>query len=79
MGCFVGCLRLIAIALWRALLAALVAILLARIDAYVERRFGDHPVGGAYRRWRGTKVRRGTPPDAASAIEGRARDDPGVP
>lgn len=78
MGCLAGCLRAILWALWRAVLAALVAILLARVDAYVERRFGSHPVGGAYRRWRGTKIRRGTPPDAGSAIEGRARDDPGV-
>ncbi len=80
MGCLVGCLRVLIWALWRAILAALVAMLIARVDAYVERRYGSHPVGGAYRRWRGGQVRRGTPPDATSAVEGRVRrDDPGIP
>ncbi len=78
MGCLGGCLRLLAWALWRAILAALLAMLFARVDAFVERRYGEHPVGGAYRRWRGSRVRRGTPPDAASAVEGTVRrDDPG--
>ncbi|OLC53691.1 MAG: hypothetical protein AUH85_13695 [Chloroflexi bacterium 13_1_40CM_4_68_4] len=77
MGCWAGCIRLLFFALWRALLAALIAILFARVDAYVERRYGSHPAGRAYRAWRGSKVRRGPPPDASSAVEGSVRrDDP---
>ena len=39
MGCCLGgCLRLIFFWLWRALLAAAIAMLFARVDAYVERR-----------------------------------------
>jgi hypothetical protein len=72
--CLTGCLRLVLWALWRAVLAAVLAMLYARIDDYVERRFGDRAAGRIYRRWRGTrKVRRGTPPDAGSAIETRGR------
>lgn len=54
MGCCLGgCLRLIAFALWRAILAALVAMVFARIDAYVERRgLGDTMAGRAYRAYR---------------------------
>lgn len=78
MGCLAGCLRLILFALWRAILAALVAMLLARVDAYVDRRFSDTTAGRLYLRRRG-RVRRGTPPDAASAVEGTVRPDhPGV-
>ena len=77
MGCLGGCLRLVFVLLWRAVLAAFIAILFARVDAYVERRYGSHPAGRAYRTWRGNKMRRGTPPDAGSAVEGTVRrDDP---
>jgi len=75
MGCWGGCLRFLFFALWRAILAALVAILFARVDAYVERRHGSHPAGRAYRAWRGNKLRRGAPPDASSAVEGSVRRD----
>jgi len=51
MGCCLGgCLRLIAFALWRAILAALVALLFARIDAYVERKGLEGTAPG--RAWR---------------------------
>lgn len=80
MGCLGGCLRLLVFALWRAILSAAIAILFARVDAYVERRYGSHSAARAYRVWRGRKVRRGTPPDAGSAVEGTVRrDDPGQP
>jgi hypothetical protein len=75
MGCLAGCFRLLLFALWRAILSALIALLFARVDAYVERRYGSRPAGRLYRRWRGTKIRRGTPPDAASAVEGTVRHD----
>ena len=51
--CLVGCLRLIFFSLWRVLLAALIALLFARVDAYVERRgWGDTMAGRAYRMYR---------------------------
>lgn len=47
MGCCLGgCLRLISFTLWRALLAALIAMVLARVDTYVERRGWTHTVAG---------------------------------
>lgn len=54
MGCCLGgCLRLLMFWLWRALLAAAIAVLFARVDAYIERRgLGDSLAGrawGAYR------------------------------
>lgn len=71
--CLTGCFRLLMWALWRAVLAAVLAMIYARIDDYVERRFGDRTAGRIYRRWRGSKVRRGAPPGAGSAIETRGR------
>ena len=80
MGCCLGgCVRLIGFTLWKAVFAALLAILLSRIDGYVDRSGkGDSLGGKAWRLYRsrsGEKVRRGTPPDAGSAIdtEGRTR------
>lgn len=54
MGCCLGgCLRLAVFTLWRALLAALIALLFARVDAYVERRgWGGSVAGRAYRAYR---------------------------
>lgn len=79
MGCCLGgCVRLLFFTLWRVLLAAVTAVLLARIDAYVEgSQHRDAVTGRAWRAYRsrsGKKVRRGTPPDAGSAI-----DTPGKP
>jgi hypothetical protein len=77
--CLVGCVRLLFFALWRALFAAILALVLARIDAYVEEHHGDS-LGGrawrAYRRRPRTTIRRGTPPDAGSAIDTRGRPRP---
>lgn len=50
--CLTGCLRLFFFTIWRLLAAALLAMLLARIDAYVERRHGHTTVGRAYRAYR---------------------------
>ena len=54
MGCCLGgCFRLIFVTLWRVLLAALIAMLFARVDAYVERRgWTDTLAGRAYRAYR---------------------------
>jgi hypothetical protein len=74
-----GCVRLLAFTLWRAVAAALLAVLLTRIDTFVDERHGDSLTGKAWRayRRRGKQktVRRGTPPDAGGAIDttGRAR------
>src|SRR2546428_8637534 len=79
MGCALGCLRLLFLALWRAILAAMLAVLLARIDAYIDEHHGESLPGRAWRayRRRGRKaVRRGTPPDAPSAIDTRGKARP---
>ena len=59
--CLVGCLRLIFFQIWRVLLAAIIAMLFARIDDYVERNHGDRAIGRAYRAYR----RRGKKDDAS--------------
>ena len=67
MGCCLGgCLRLIMFWLWRALLAAAIAVLFARVDAYIERRgLGASLAGrawGTYRA-RGGKGKKPPPSD----------------
>lgn len=54
MGCCLGgCVRLVFYALWRALLAALIALIFARVDAYVERRgWQETKAGRLYRNYR---------------------------
>jgi hypothetical protein len=80
MGCCLGgCVRLLAFALWRAVAAALLAVLFTRVDAFVEGRHRDSLTGRAWRayRTRGKKtVRRGTPPDAGGAIDTSGRPRP---
>ncbi len=73
-----GCVRMVFFTLWRAIAAALFALLLARIDAYIERHHGETLPGRAWRsyRKRGAGVRRGTPPDAGSAIDTPGRPRP---
>jgi hypothetical protein len=80
--CLGGCAKLLVFTLWRAIAAALLAVLLARIDTYVEARHGESMAGRAWRAYRqrsggkGKTVRRGTPPDAGSAIDTRGRPRP---
>ncbi len=51
--CLFGCLRLIFWTLWRALLAALIALLFARVDWYIEKRgWGESMAGRAWRSYR---------------------------
>jgi hypothetical protein len=57
--CLVGCLRFLLFQVWKLALAALFAMLLARIDDHVERRYGDRAAGKAWRAYR----RRGKKPD----------------
>ena len=75
-----GCVRLLAFTLWRAIAAALLAVLLTRVDTFVDERHGDSLTGKAWRayRTRGGKkvVRRGTPPDAGGAIDTSGRPRP---
>ena len=77
MGCLAGCLRFVVLSAWRLLAAAAVAVLLARIDEYVEQRHRESVAGRAWRTYRGRRggVRRGAPADAGGAIdtEGRPR------
>jgi hypothetical protein len=51
--CLMGCLRLLFFQLWKVLLAALVAVVFARVDSYVESRHPDSTVGKAWRGYRG--------------------------
>jgi len=77
--CLGGCVRLLVFTLWRAILAALLAVLLTRVDTFVEERHRDSVTGKAWRayRTRGKKtVRRGTPPDAGGAIDTSGRPRP---
>ena len=80
MGCCLGgCVRLLVFALWRAIAAALLAVLLTRVDTFVEDRHSDSLTGRAWRayRSRGKKsVRRGTPPNAGGAIDTSGRPRP---
>jgi hypothetical protein len=74
-----GCVRLLVFTLWRAIAAALIALLLTRVDTFVEDRHSDSLSGRAWRayRTRGTKsVRRGTPPNAGGAIDTSGRPRP---
>lgn len=51
--CLTGCLRMIFFTLWRALLATLIALLFASVDAYIERKGWSETIGGrAYRMYR---------------------------
>jgi hypothetical protein len=50
--CLVGCLRFLFFQLWKLALAALVAMLLARVDDYVEREHGHRAAGKAWRTYR---------------------------
>ena len=80
MGCCLGgCVRLLVFTLWRAIAAALLAVLLTRVDTFIEERHSDSVTGKAWRayRSRGKKtVRRGTPPDAGGAIDTSGRPRP---
>lgn len=62
--CFVGCFRFLLFQVWRLIAAALLAMLLARIDGYVERRHGGGTAGRAWRayRSRGKKTKVGPTP-----------------
>ena len=81
MGCCLGgCVRLLAFTLWRVIAAALLAVLLTRVDTFVEDRHGDSLTGKAWRAYRsrgGKKtVTRGTPPNAGGAIDTSGRPRP---
>jgi hypothetical protein len=75
-----GCVRLLAFTLWRVIAAALLAVLLTRVDTFVEDRHGDSLTGKAWRAYRsrgGKKtVTRGTPPNAGGAIDTSGRPRP---
>ena len=81
MGCCLGgCVRFLAFTLWRVIAAALLAVLLTRVDTFVEDRHGDSLTGKAWRAYRsrgGKKtVTRGTPPNAGGAIDTSGRPRP---
>lgn len=80
MGCCLGgCARLVVFTLWRAIAAALLAVLLTRVDTYVDERHGDSVTAKAWRAYRSRgkrAVKRGTPPDAGGAIDTSGRPRP---
>ena len=53
-----GCFRLLFFQLWKVLLAAIIAMVLARVDDYVEGRHGDSTAGKAWRRYRARRKKR---------------------
>lgn len=61
--CLVGCLRLMLFQVWRLIAAALLAMLLARVDDYVERRYGMTRGGRAWSAYR--RRGKGTKPDGS--------------
>ncbi|TMC46417.1 MAG: hypothetical protein E6J23_03030 [Chloroflexi bacterium] len=71
--------RLLLFTLWRAIAAALLAVLLTRVDTFVEERHSDSVTGRAWRAYRRrgkNEVRRGTPPNAGGAIDTSGRPRP---
>jgi hypothetical protein len=56
--CLAGCLRLVLFQLWKVILAALLAVVFARVDAYVERRYPDSTAGKAWRAYRGRRKKK---------------------
>lgn len=48
-----GCFRLVFFQLWKVLLAALIALVFARVDSHVETRYPDSAAGKAWRAYRG--------------------------
>jgi hypothetical protein len=72
--------RLLFFTLWRVALAAITAIVLARIDGFIEgSQHRDAVTGRAWRayRSRGKKgVKRGPPPDAGGAIDTEGKPTP---
>lgn len=57
--CLTGCLRLVFTQIWRLIAAALLAMLLARVDDHVERRYGGSTAARAWKAYRGRG--KGTP------------------
>ncbi len=53
-----GCFRLLFFQLWKVLLAAIIAMVLARVDDYIEGRHGDSTAGKAWRGYRGRRKKR---------------------
>ena len=47
-----GCLRLVFFQLWRVLLAALIAMVFARVDSHVDSRYPDSAAAKAWRAYR---------------------------
>lgn len=56
--CLAGCVRLLFFQLWKVLLAALLALVFARVDSYVERRYPDSTAGKAWRAYRGRRTKK---------------------
>jgi hypothetical protein len=75
-----GCMRLLFFTFWRLALAAITAVVLARVDDYVEG--SDHRDAVTGRAWRAYRsrakktVKRGTPPDAGGAIDTEGTPEP---
>ena len=61
--CLVGCVRFLFFQLWKLILAAIVAVLLARIDDYVEGHHGGSTAGKAWRAYRSRGKKKKTEPN----------------
>ena len=47
-----GCLRLIFFQIWKVLLAAVIAMVLTRVDGYIDRNHGGTTAGRAWQAYR---------------------------
>ena len=56
-----GCLRLIFFQFWKVILAAIIALLFARVDSHVDRRYPDSTVGKAWKTYRERGKKKGPP------------------
>ncbi len=59
--CLVGCFRFLFFQLWKLALAGIVAMLLARIDDYIERDHGGSGAGRVWRAYRGRGKKKPSP------------------
>lgn len=75
MGCCVaGCFRMLAFALWRAVFAAVLAVVLARIDSYVASSGKTDSMAG--RAWRLYRSRSGKKARRADIVDTQGRPTP---
>lgn len=72
--CVAGCFRMLAFALWRAIFAAVLAVVLARIDSYVASSGKTDTMAG--RAWRLYRSRSGKRSRRPGVVDTQGRPSP---